>query len=398
MGSINYDKRIQPIYKLKVSLKYYDTTLKRYAISNIADFSIAAYEISKDSINYNYNLHVLTLTNISLLMFNTFHLENVRLIIDVFENGNSISSTIFKITKVHEIDKIDELYNIQLIMISEFVYNMLNSNVYSNVSTFDTSAIKTHSTSYQLLSKIFSKMSSDGGQKVKAHLTNAGEVKKLYDLIRIPENLNDVQIFDWLLKEYPPFFLDPYFIIDDFYIADNNTADINLFLLNICDINGSYQNKKYKDINGTQLGLHYLMTSEPLMDYKKVYEELQATLMIKNANENKIYELKPLLLSNRSNQILQIQSTFGMSDFKTKLYMRKKLAEAEASIETYFYDSIGLRDISFGNIYDIIEVMNFNHLPVSFFYMFKKLNDNSFKLETTVNYIKVPGSLVSGIK
>lgn len=394
----DYNKRLQPIYKLVVSFEYYDITLKRRNILKIDTYSVVVYEISKDSVNFNYNLHLLTLTNITLSMFNNFHLEDVRIIVNIMEDVESISNTSFRINKVHKIDEFEGKHNVQLVMVSEFVYDMINSNKYSKVSTFNTSTIQTYITSYQLISNIFSKISSDNGSKVETNLSNAGEVKNLYDSIRIPENLDDVSMFNWILEEYPPFLLKPYFIIDDFHIVDNNLANVNLFLLNICDINGSYQVEKYKDKNGVQLGMRQHMNSKPLMDYKKVFEELQATLMIKNENENKIYEIKPFVSGERSNKIIQIKSTLGIDAFKSKMYMRKKLAKSEASIETYFYDGLGLRDITFGKVYDVIEPMNFNHLPISLFYAFKKRQDNTFGLETTIDYIQMPGSLLTGIK
>jgi len=387
-----YDNSIQSDYYIKPSIDYYDNELKRRDTFRIDTYNILIYEVSKDSMHYNHNLHLLTLTNMDIRMYTLLQLPDTRLFLDVLENSDIKSSTRFKITNVHLINEEDGLYNIQLSMISDYVFDMLNSNKYASISISD---VNVQLTSFELISKIIQQMVSDHGTKVDANYTNAGELKNLLSYVRIPDNLNDFEIFNYLFDTYPPYLLAPYLIFDDFNIRQNSKSDFSIILLNICDINGSYPLKNIKSIPGTVTGYVEHLDSKPLLNYNEVFEELQATLIIKNENENKVFELKPAQTSRHSNKIKHINSSLTIESFKQKMIMRKILAEYEASIETYIYDDINLSDIIFGEVYNINNSLIYNYLPVSFFYKFIKKQDNSFKLETKIEFLRLPGSLIT---
>jgi len=385
-----YDNSTQSNYYIKPTIDYYDNELNRRNTFRIETYNILLYEISKDSINYNHNIHLLTLTNMDIRMYTLLQLQDTRLFLEVFENNDLRSSIKFKITNVHLINEEDGLYNIQLLMISEYVFDMLNSNKYSKVST----ELNTL-TSFELVSKIIQQMVSDYGTKMDANYTNAGELKNILSTIRIPSNLNNFEIFNYIFNIYPPYLLSPYLLFDDFNIRKNIQNDFSVILLNICDINGSYPLKNIKNITGVSTGYIEHVDSKPLLNYTEVIEELRATLIIKNENENKVFELKPERLANRSDKIKHITSPLTVESFKQKMVMRKLLTDHESSIETYIYDDINLSDIIFGEVYNLNNSLIYDHLPVSFFYKFIKKQDNSFKLETKIEYLRLPESLLT---
>jgi hypothetical protein len=117
--------------------------------------------------------------------------------------------------------------------------------------------------------------------------------------------------------------------------------------------------------------------------------------MIKNNNDNKIFELKPLLKGDRSDQILNIESNLSIDAYKSVLHIQKVLADSKSSIKTYEYESLGVRDIELGYVYNIDNPQVYDHFPVSIFYSFYKRLDRKFKVDMKVDYIKSPPNLLA---
>jgi hypothetical protein len=391
----------QPDYLITGQI-HYTSSPGVVEVLDLPDRSIMIYEISKDAIENNYNIHLLTLTAISHGVLELLKSDDTRILITVSEDGKTVSNKKFLVSSKEGINSwsvpdAEGIVNVQLPLISEEMYIFSHSNKYSSVSTLDSSVVSNPVTSHYLLSQMLQTISSDYGSTFDVNYNSAGEIKNLFESIRIPENLKNFQAFEYVLNEYPPYLLEPYLIFDDFNISEASNTDYTLHLFNLCDIAGNYPLKNIVNISGMNPNIGYVefVGSTPFMDYLQVDAELKSTLMIKNENENKIYELKPLIPGQRSNEILQLTSTLGIDAFINKMYIKKRLAETKADIKVYKYDSLGLKDVVFGRVYNIDNLKDYNYFPVSIYYKFIRKNDDGFTMENTVEFLKIPGNLIS---
>lgn len=387
------DEQRQFEYDLTVSVQYYDTDTRKNEMTNLKENTVVKYEVNKDSVNYNYNLHLLTITNITQLMYTILNLESSRIIIQLSENGTEIFKNTFVIENVSVVDEIESVRNIQLLLTTEEVRKFRKSNKYSKQSLMDTNSADTLIISYELLSKTLQAISSDYGSDLDAHYVDAGAIKQLYESIRIPENLNDFEAFDFIFKEFPPYLLTPYFIFDDFHFGESSTL-YNIIVNNICNLAGSYQMKNVKNIIRYNTGTKHYHGNVPLVDYTEIYDELKATLVIKNNNQNKIYELQPAANDYKSDNVKQIETNLDIDVYKSRMYMKKRLADYEATLERYSFDDLNIKDISFMNVYNITS-NDYDHLPVAIEYIFTLNQRNTFDLETYINFVKVPANILA---
>lgn len=392
---MNTAEQQQFVYDLIVSIDYFDTETKLRGIYTLKKEEVVTYEVSKDSVNYNYNLHLITLTSISQTVQTVLNLEDTRLNIEIKENGTPLFNTKFRIQHLHVIDDIDGLKNIQLLLVSEETYKLLHSNKYGKVSTLRTNAVDANITSFELLSQILQEMKSDYGTQLDTYYYDAGAIRNIHQSIRIPENLNDLDIFDFIFKEFPPYLLNPYIIFDDFHFGEN-TAPYNMIVNNICNLTGSYNLQNVNNIVRYNIGTKNYIGSKPLIDYADIYNKLGATLMIKNSLQNRIVELKPSAESKRSGEILQLESNLDIATFKNKLYLQKRLADYEATIESYTFEHLNIKDITFMNVYNVTSPAIYDHLPICLKYRFDLGKDNTYSIKTFVDFVRVPTNLLAG--
>lgn len=392
---MNTAEQQQFVYDLTVSIDYFDTETKLRNNYLLKKEEVVTYEVSKDSVNFNYNLHLITLTGISQTVQTVLNLEDSRLNIKLTENSHPLSDTKFRIQHLHVIDDVDGLKNIQLLLVSEETYKLLHSSKYGKVSTLRTNAVDANITSFELLSQILQEMKSDYGTQLDTYYYDAGAIKNIHPSIRIPENLNDLALFDFIFKEFPPYLLNPYLIFDDFHFGEK-VAPYNMIVNNICNLTGSYKLQNVNNIVRYNIGTRNFLGSKPLIDYSDVYNKLGATLMIKNSLQNRIVELKPATESKRSGEIIQLESNLDIATFKNKLYLQKRLADYEATIESYSFDNLNIKDITFMNVYNVTSPANYDHLPVCLKYRFDLGTDNTYSIKTFVDFVRVPTNLLAG--
>lgn len=363
---------------------------------NFSEKQLVLYEVLKDSILRYHNIHLLTITGITNA--DTFNLKNSEVIISIiiYYDKIIIHEGEYRIIKSNIVSEVSEMKTSQLWLISTKTYEFLHSSRYGSLTSVDTNSYSSYLTSYQMLSKILQGMASFEGNEFDFFLSDSGEVKNIHKNIRLPETLNDIDIFKFILKYYPPYLLTPYILFDDFFFDNTKTTrKYNFHFINMCDTNGSYTIRNKSDIKGFGTYGYKYMGSRELIDYKKVARELKATLILKNVNENKLYELKPLDDLVKSKEIIQLETTLSINDFKSRLYLRKKLVQAEATIETFQLGGIALGDVTFNNVYNMDSDLIFDYLPLSIHYSFELSNSNLFELNTEVEFAKVPGNILA---
>lgn len=354
---------------------------------------IIRYEVLKDSMLRNHNIHLMTIASVPLNIFQYLKQKETIINITLSDTEKVLHTNTYRIFKNNIVEEMNDVSTIQLWMISLKVESFLESSKYG--LSLDTNSHSLYLTSHQLLLKILQNMSSNEGSDFDYLLTSSGEIKNIYKDIRIPEQLNDLEIFEYIFNNYPPYYISPYFLFDDFYFSNIISKKYNMILTSLIDINGSYIPSNIINIEGLGLNGYKFVTSKPIFNYLDVYQEVQATLMIKNSNENRLFELKPESLGNRSNQVIQLESPLSIENFKKKLYIKKKLADSEATIETYKLGSIKLGSVTFNHVYNIKTSSMYDHIPLSIHYTFILSGENYYDLETEVEFARVPVNILA---
>ena len=392
------DNLQQNIYVLDVNILFFDDVSKKEEILPLGASGVVKYEVKKDSTAYNYNIHSLELTGISQTIKVMLEAKNTRLQLILTENSEVISDKVFFIEAVIVMDEIENIYNIQMILNSEISRSFLNESKYSKVSTFDQTAVDVNVTGFQLMSTILGKISSDFGNELDTHYSNSGRINRIFQSLRLPDNLTDYEMFDYIFKEFDPYLLQPYFIMDDMHIV-SGAAPYNIIINNICNV-GDYNLQSIKSVRGIANNPVNYIGSTPLLNYQETEDMLSSTLVIKNNNENRIHQLKPISKSTNNNQVLQITSNLGIENLKSRMYLLKRLVSSQSTFETYEYHFANIGDIVFLKTYNISSAL-YDHLPVAIEYLFES-NTNinaqrrSLSLKTTVKYAKVPPNLLAG--
>lgn len=353
---------------------------------------IIKYEVLKDSRLRNFNIHMLTLARINVSLYNVLETSDVRIALKLSLNSKVIKTQKFKIESINTIDEIDNVFNIQLIMISDYIYSLKKSSKYANLTASDDSTEL--STAYQFLTKIISNMSIDGGTKISSNYNNAGEIKFLYEHLTVPKSLNDIELFDYLIEQYPPYYIKPYFIIDDFYFDERESVEIKIILNNIIDTNGNYKLVNVKKLASWQTSKLKFLYSEKLFDFTEFKKLIRATIFLRNTNSKKIFRLQPE--NNKSNETINEESNLDIKHYKKKMYFKKLLSKYESSIDSYTFYNADINDYSFTNVYNMSNIKKFDMLPISIYYKFEKNSgsDNLY-MTTNVDFVRSPSNLLT---
>jgi len=388
------DTKRQATYKISAQINFINVLTNLPDNIVINDEQFPHYEISKDSVNNNFNSHLVTFTSISQFTKSLMELDSSMLTIKILENEILLSDKRFKILKVDIIEDIQNMYSLKLTLVSELTFEFLNSSRFAKESNLGTSQVSTYQIAYETLRHILQQMSSSNGSSLNVHFNDAGTIQTLKESIKVPGTLNDIELFSFLFKNYPPYLLNPYFIFDDLYTKSVSETPYNIIISNIINTNGNYNLKNIKTIKNYNLKNIYYFGGTPLMDFAEFKECLESVIVLHNENENKIFELTPEVLNNKSKN-KTVNTNMSVETFKKKLYLLNELSEHEASLERYSYQDINLGDIDFLNVYNIQDEF-YNHLPVCIEYNFTRDTHSNFSLETFVEYIKLPSNLLVG--
>ena len=381
MSKMNTDHQID------VSITYDDKIAKMEAKN------IIQYEILKDSVKRNYNIHLLTLGGLTAVQYKLLNNIDVDVHIRVLYQGHLFKELTCKVDEINTMDNEEESYNIQLVMISRHIYDMLNSKKY--VKFTGTGDNKKLITSYELITKVIRQMSIDEGINITGHYNNAGEIKFAHPNITVPKTLNDISLFDYVFEHYPPYFIKPYFIIDDFH---KSVSGINIFLNNLCDTNGNYPLRRTDKIKTISLKTFKYLKSKSLFDFANFKKELGSTIYLKNTNNKNVYKLQPESRSARNDNVLNIETQLDVKMYKKILSFKRTLMKYNASVEYFTFDNATLTDFEFGKVYNLgnLNKNDYDMLPCSIYYKFSKgEGTDKFKLMSNVDFIKSPSNLLA---
>lgn len=393
---LSTNNNLQNVYNINVYLQYQDEKL----ILNNFNFStkhIISYGVLKDSVNYNYNLHLLKLTLVDLfvmsLLKNTDNVFHIQLV----ENSKIISDKNFRIVLVNTLDDVDQLYTVQVLLISELSHKFINTHNYSKISTMGTTDADVSITPFQTFSKILQAINLEE-KDINVYFNDSGSIKQIFQSIRIPETYNNLTLFDYLIDKFPPYILDPYIILDDLYIdpilGTNDGKSYSLIVNNLCNLSNYNLQNVQKIVRYIGKNLNFIK-KEPLLDTNEMNLVLGSTLIIKNLIENKIFKLEPAIQSLKNGKTKVINSSLDIEMYKRLLQVRKQLTEYPASINTWQYDRINITDISFLKTYNIDDLTVYDNLPLSIDYQFTRNQYNTYSMVTTVQFAKVPSNIIA---
>jgi len=372
----------QKKYNLKIQIEYLDVITKKIEYLDIKAQHIAKYAVTKDSINFNYNLHLLSLNSINNSVLRILKFKDTRIIIDLQEDDISISKKRFIVIETEKSAADDNMMNLDLLITTEMTYDFINFNRFANISK-DADFI----TSFDLMQKIFKEINKMFGSDISIHYNDSGTVGQLYPSMRLQDDLKDTDIFDFIFKEFPPYLLNPYFLYDDLHFGSK--TPYNIFVFNLSNLGGSYQLKDIAKIPNYDRASNFVGKTD-LVDHVRIDYKLKSTLILWNKNDNKKGVLTPSDKRVLKPEVITIDTTLDVSNFKKRLYMLKKLSDYKSTTEKYIYNRINIEDISFGNIYNITTKGIYDHLPLTIEYTFIRNKSESFDLDVGVEFAKVP--------
>lgn len=376
----------QKSYNIEIDMEYFNPISKKLETVKIDHQSIAKYEVRKDAINYNYNLHLLKLNSIINQIYDLLMLKKTRLTINIIENSKVISKTRFIVLEADKFNSEDNMSNIDLLLMSEMTYDFVHYNRFSNI-TKDEDYI----TSYQLMSNIFKEINKKFGSDIQTHYNDSGIVSQLHESLRLQGNLKDIEVFDYIFKEFPPYLLNPYFILDDFHLKAE--SPYNIFIFNLSNVGGNYQLKDTAKIENYDRSVTFI-DSKPMIDNVTVDYMLRSTLVLINKHNNSKGILEPADPEFKSPEVITHETSLDVKNFKNKLYLSKKLSDYKATYEKYIFNRINIDDIAFGNLYNITARGIHDHLPLSIEYTFLKNKSDLFNLTVAAEFSRVPTDMV----
>ncbi len=372
----------QNAYDIEIDMEFFDPSSKKLETVRIDHQSISKYEVRKDAMNYNYNLHLLKLNSIINQVYDLMKLKKTRLIVNIIENSKTISKTRFIVLESEKFNTVDNMSNIDLLLMSEMTYDFVHYNRFSSVTKDDS-----YITSYQLMSNIFKEINKKFGSDISTHYNDAGIVSQLHESLRLQDNLKDIEVFDYIFKEFPPYLLNPYFIFDDFHLKAK--SPYNIFIFNLANMGGNYQLKDTKKIQNYERGVNFI-DSKPLIDHTRVDYMLRSTLVLINKHNNTKGILEPADPEFKSPEVITHETSLDVKNFKNKLYLSKKLSDYKSTYEKYMFHRLNIDDIEFGNLYNITTRGVHDHLPLNIEYTFLKNKSDLFDLTIAAEFSKVP--------
>jgi len=360
---------------------------------------IKTYKISKDTINRNFCIHQLIIndgifnfqadliTDKKLLVFKMRH-KKIKLKISVFDTKNIIiKENSFIIISVEEFLN-DNVNHIKLNMISDIVYDELNNCDISTNILKKNDGVTQMGNAQLMLEYICNEYNIKYTNDINIFINNYCKNTFNYPSIRIPNNINNIEIFDHFLQNYNPYILKPYIIIDDFYFDKNiKNTKYNLIVENLCMLKDNFP----MSANNIRSTLKFVQSS-PIFDEQEFKEDIKSILIIENKSYDVTMELRPKEL--KSNRI-KTKSINEDLDFVIKnMEMKKKMLDDISMYNTYTFDNLNLEDITFNKVYDITAIDKYNDLPVVIDYVFDNTS-GKFNLSGTVTFVNVPNDLNS---
>jgi len=394
---MNFEYLDQYDYGIEISINVLDTSTGLYTKIPINRRNVIKYEVAKDASEFNYNIHLLLIASASKQLFDFLKISSSTISILITENGKYISDKIFKIQDISILGQVEMEYNLNIILISELTHKLLNSYKYARLSLdANNLASISNKKAYELLLYITSNINSELLNNISTFFTDSGISNYVYPIIDLPSDINDLYIFDFMIENYPPYYTKPYIIFDDLLIDDNpNISDYNLLFLNINNISADYQSKNVKYIKRYKYQYNILSEKE-LFNFEDFHDHLNSKLVLKNTTTNRIFTIVPNKMYNKD-QIKFIDTMVSPDIYKKQLSYQKNLMLYNSKISTYVFYKTNLNDFQFLNIYNLDEVGEYNHMPISIKYRFiQKDNSNNYDLNTFVKFIKIPPSLVKG--
>ena len=401
MSAVDPQAKVE--YLISAGIEYYNTSTKESEISNFTIKQLQKYDISKDSTKYDYNIHLLNLAAITEIELLGIKDKNNWIIIKLQDkSGQVFSNKRFKMLVVNILQEQEQMYNIQIVMMSELPYIFAHSYKYASTSTLNTSLVTTGITAHELMSTILRRIQTDSAtdKKIAAHWNVWGKLNQFYPSIRIPETFTDIELFRYIFKTYPPYIFEPYFIFDDFHIPKIKqnvpNAPYNIIVNNLFNITSAYEKISVKSLPRITPSSKLFVSSIPLIDHDNLYKLLRSTIILNNGNVNKVEQIKPVLKSDSDyagNIVKNIDSTLDAKVYIKQLEAKKILVDKNSSMESYTYKDIDITDISFLSVYNIADNKVYDHLPLTIEYSFLKNQYNSFWVTVHAQYAKVPEKL-----
>lgn len=391
----NVDPSSRKEYLISAGIEYFDIEKRDTVISNFTLKQLQKYDISKDSTKYNYNIHMLTIASITEVEL--LNIKNIKnwIVIELREkNGQVFSNKRFKVLVTNILHEQEQMYNVQIVMMSELPYVFAHSHKYSKISTSIAG-----STSHQVLSTLLQHIQTDSSseKKIQAHWNDFGKIEQFYSSIRIPETYNDIEMFNYLFRIFPPYIFEPYFIFDDFHIPKNKTnLPYNIIINNLYDIVSAYDQISVKTLPRITPSSKTFISSIPLINHDELYKLLKSTIILNNGINNQVNQIKPIYSSDNDefgNIVKNIDSNLDPDVFIKQLQAKKILVDKNSSMETYTYTNIDITDISFLSAYNMADIKVYDHLPLTIEYSFTKNPVNSFWVTVHAQYAKIPNKL-----
>lgn len=390
-------------YSIKVKIEILDKKNNVPVMKTLLLKQLEKYDISKDSTKYKYNIHMLDLVSISEIEFLALKDNNNWIHIELRERSGKIySKKRFKMLAIHILKEHSQVYNIQVIMMSELPYVFAHSHEYAKISTLNTQNVFTGITAHQLLSTILQTIQTDSStdKKIAAHWNDLGKVPQYYPSIRLLDTYSDINLFDYLFENFPPYLFEPYFIFDDLHIPKIIKKGIetpyNIIVNNLYDITSFYDKVSMKSLTRITPQSKTFISSVPLIDKDTFYKTICSTIILTNGAVNKVHKIEPMLQSDSDasgNIVKNINSTLDPDVFVRRIQAKKILVDKNASIESYKYTDIDISDISFLSSYNITDNKVYDHVPLTIEYSFLKNPYSSFWVTVHVQYAKVPDKI-----
>jgi len=360
-------------------------------VSNIEPIFIDEYEVSKDSINSNHNYHTISFANIPYDIL--LALQNYSMIvkIDILENDKVLLSNNFVILDAKTTEEYLQAYSIKLTLVTVEVYDLLHSYDFSKKLTKNLNNTYL-ANMYSFMTDILELYSERFKEKLVTYAKSDGMNTYLYEGVRIPSDLNNLDIFNYISKEYNIYNLKPYIIFDDFYYS-NDTKNLNINNRKFCLTVSTLFNLKgmlKQDIG--DLRSYLTQTDENVIISKGSFDRMiSGTIILENKNQNITYELLPLTKKNDNSTYIEIAEDIEF--FKEKLRIQKQLSDNRAMYRKYHIQNIKLEDIEFWRIYNFNNEYEYDHIPIVINYKFSRFNEG-FVLGCDITTANVPDNII----
>jgi len=408
-------------YDIRISL------IKSNKSIELTSDMIGEYFVSKSPLKRKETVHIISFLDAKDEILNQLEEKENGEIVYIKINIYNITTKKTILNNVLRLVSIENLkegpgytYSFNLLCVGLIGYECKRNNILSQLTSSgeETEPIKKIIV-YDLMELCKTKLETYHGNSFQVELTNSNSASQfVYEYIKIPSSIRDIDAFEYLDKQYQGFFFPQFYFVDDMPLNISNSnkttimRQLDLGFLDQYNKIDIYSEENFNNFNNSR---KFPKSNKPFLDSYSMNKELNQTYhILKNTEIDEIKVVKPNedniglrkkinlsddkiilsdeLITNYDQKNHNIINSFDEFDIhqQAKNIFRNGGGNPDLipQLERWeFHDTCPFY-LNFGNLYNVTEKDKYDHFPIDINYRFsKELNEREhFFVSTDISF------------